>query len=69
VKVRDLIHLLASAGWRLKIDPGAVIDSSGIRRKAWSSPWRAIREPMYPSGPSLKAILRTTGLEEKIDPR
>jgi predicted RNA binding protein YcfA (HicA-like mRNA interferase family) len=55
MKVRDLIHMLESAGWRLKRTRG------GHRQFSHPTKGMVVNVPVG----TLKAILRSAGLEKK----
>jgi predicted RNA binding protein YcfA (HicA-like mRNA interferase family) len=67
VKVRDLIHMLESAGWRLKATKGShrqfLHPQKGM---VVTVPGQAGKD--VPAG-TLKAILRSAGLEGKEEDR
>ena len=67
MKVRDLIHLLESAGWRLKATKGShrqfLHPQKGMVVTVPGQPGKDV-----PVG-TLKAILRSAGLERKDDER
>jgi predicted RNA binding protein YcfA (HicA-like mRNA interferase family) len=65
VKVRDLIHLLESTGWRLKATKGS------HRQFRHPEKGMVVTVPAHPGKDvpvgTLKAILRSAGLERKED--
>jgi len=67
MKVRDLIRLLESAGWRLKATKGS------HRQFRHPEKGLVVTVPGHPGKDipvgTLKAVLRSAGLEEKEDDR